>query len=207
MTLLSSVRYSIHVIFHPFDGFWDLKAEKRGTLGGALILLLLLIMTVILQRQYTGFILNQSIFLPLSMFKEASSVLLPFALWCVANWCLTTLMDGEGGFTDIIVSSAYALTPLIIIPLPLILFSNVISMEESSFYSLIYNIAILWSACLMLVSTMTVHQYSFLKSVVTIVLIFIAMGIILFVGLLFFALIQQMINFILTLYFELTLRH
>ena len=29
--LLSSLRYSLYVIFHPFDGFWDLSREKRGT--------------------------------------------------------------------------------------------------------------------------------------------------------------------------------
>ena len=32
---LDSVRYARHVIFRPFDGFWDLVHENRGTMGAA----------------------------------------------------------------------------------------------------------------------------------------------------------------------------
>ena len=39
--LLSSLRYSLYVIFHPFDGFWDLSREKRGSLGAANIIVFL----------------------------------------------------------------------------------------------------------------------------------------------------------------------
>lgn len=28
--LLSSLRYSLYVIFHPFDGFWDLSRESAA---------------------------------------------------------------------------------------------------------------------------------------------------------------------------------
>ena len=30
-----SLRYALHVITHPFDGFWDLVHEKRGTIAAA----------------------------------------------------------------------------------------------------------------------------------------------------------------------------
>ena len=30
-----SLRYSLHVITHPFDGFWDLIHEKKGPLAAA----------------------------------------------------------------------------------------------------------------------------------------------------------------------------
>ena len=30
-----TLRYSLYVIFHPFDGFWDLIHERRGSIGAA----------------------------------------------------------------------------------------------------------------------------------------------------------------------------
>ncbi|MCK9526785.1 MAG: NHL repeat-containing protein, partial [Limnochordia bacterium] len=53
-----SLTYTKHVIFHPFDGFWDLKHEKRGTMGAALSVLGLVAVTYVVMRQYTGFIFN-----------------------------------------------------------------------------------------------------------------------------------------------------
>ena len=31
----ASLRYAFHVITHPFDGFWDLIHEKKGTIAAA----------------------------------------------------------------------------------------------------------------------------------------------------------------------------
>ena len=30
-----SLRYSLYVITHPFDGFWDLNREKKGSMAAA----------------------------------------------------------------------------------------------------------------------------------------------------------------------------
>lgn len=60
-------------------------------------------------------------------------VVLPVLFWSVANWSLTTLIDGEGKFSEIFTSTCFALTPLILIGIPWILLSNFISAEEASF--------------------------------------------------------------------------
>jgi len=106
---LDSLKFSWHVIFHPFDGFWDLKHEKRGTFRSANIILLLLTLTLILQRQLTGFILNENSFQDLNILIIFAGVYVLFFLWCVSNWSLTSLMDGEGTFREIYINSAYAL--------------------------------------------------------------------------------------------------
>ncbi|MGB4387782.1 MAG: hypothetical protein WBI89_01090, partial [Caldicoprobacterales bacterium] len=96
MEVLRGLRYVFYLIFHPFNGFWDLKHEKKGNLGSAFVIVGLLGVTFILRRQATGFIFNTVNLLELNIFVEIMSVILPFALWCVANWSLTTLLDGEG---------------------------------------------------------------------------------------------------------------
>ena len=47
-SLYDSVKYSRHVIFHPFDGFWDLKHERRGSVSAATVILVLVCLTYVL---------------------------------------------------------------------------------------------------------------------------------------------------------------
>ena len=107
--MLHGLRYSLYVVFHPFKGFWDLKHEKKGNVFSAWVLVASLILLYILRRQMTGFILNFNILNEMNIFVEILSVLVPLGLWCLSNWCITTLVDGEGSFRDIFVTTAYAL--------------------------------------------------------------------------------------------------
>jgi len=206
MELIRSLRYSLHLIFRPFDGFWDLKHEKRGSLKAAVVILITLTITYIMRRQLTGFVFNTNDLSRLNIAVESLSVLIPFMLWCVSNWCLTTLMDGEGSFKDIIITTAYALTPLIIINLPLILVSNALSGNEGAFYYFFDSLAVFWTGALILIGTMVVHQYTLLRTIATTLFIIVGMGLILFIGVLFFSLLQQMYSFVFIIYREISFR-
>ncbi len=206
MEVLRSLKYSFHLIFHPFDGFWDLKHEKRGSLKAALIIVFLIGVTFILRRQLTGFILNNVKLRELNILVEITSIAVPFLLWCLANWCLTTLMDGEGSFRDIVITTAYALTPIIIINIPMIIFSNIITLEEAAFYTFFDIFSLVWAGMLLILGTSVVHQYSMGKTLLTCICIVVGMGLIIFIALLFFSLLQQMISFIYTIYKEIALR-
>lgn len=46
-TLKEEWLYGFHVMFHPFDGFWDIKHEKRASAKGATFILLITIVTYI----------------------------------------------------------------------------------------------------------------------------------------------------------------
>lgn len=206
MEVIQSLKYSFYLIFHPFDGFWDLKHEKRGSIKSAAIIVFMVGITFILRRQLTGFILNKVKLRELNILVEILSIALPFFLWCLANWCLTTLMDGEGSFKDIAITTAYALSPIIIINIPMILFSNVITIEEGAFYKFFDILALVWSGALLILGTSVVHQYSMGKTLLTCICIIVGMGLIIFIALLFFSLLQQMISFIYTIYQEVALR-
>lgn len=206
MKFLSSLQFSFYVIFHPFKGFWDLKHEKKGSMQAALTILVLLIVTYILQRQYTGFIFNENDPKKLNVFTEIISVVLPFFLWATANWCITTLMEGEGSFRDIVITTAYALVPLVLIGLPSILLSRIINADEGAFYYFFSVVSMLWSGALILAGSMVTHQYTMGKTVFTSLLSVVGMGLMIFIGLLVFSLLQQMISFVYTIYREIAFR-
>ncbi|MDQ6418421.1 Yip1 family protein [Paenibacillus sp. LHD-117] len=200
------VKYSFYVLLHPFNGFWDIKYDNKGKVRISLAILLLLTIATILQRQFSGFVVNFNNPADLNSVNELKYIVLPFILWCVSNWSLTTLMDGEGKFREIITVTGYALLPLALVHLISTILSNMITLQESAFYYFLESFAFIWFIWLLFIGTMTVHQYTVLKTIVTMALTLLVMGIIMFLGLLFFSLMQQMLGFALSVYTELSLR-
>lgn len=195
-----------YTMIHPFNGFWEMKYENKGRIKLSLAILLLMVLFAIVKRQYSGFVVNFNNLSQLNSLNELKFVVLPFLLWCVANWSLTTLMDGEGKFKDIVMATGYSLMPFIVIYLPQTLYSNIITMDEGAFYYLLDVVALIWFIWLLFVGTMTVHQYTPGKTVLTMALTLVVIGIILFLGLLFFSMMQQLVSFFISIYRELAFR-
>ena len=130
-TLLKELRYSLYVTVHPFKGYWEIKHERKGSLRTAGILLTLYILVSVLSGYCTSYLFNPAGGVNFSIYKSVATTLGLFFLWCIASWCLTSLYDGEGRFTDILKATAYALVPVtliqcILIPLSYISFSVLI---------------------------------------------------------------------------------
>lgn len=206
MEVIRGLFLSFHILFHPFDGFWSAKHEKKGNVKAATTILAIVIIYYIMSRQLTGFIFNTNTSGNLNIFSEAVGIFAPFIMWCIANWSITTLLDGEGSFKDIYITSAYALVPIVLIGIPMILVSRIIVFEESKLYSALGMISIAWSIFLMFTGLITIHQYTVKKTILTIIIAIIGMVAMLFLFLLFFALMQQMLNFLYIAYIELTQR-
>jgi len=203
---IERLRFPFYVIVHPFKGFWELKYDKKGNWIVALAIVFLVSLASMFQYQYSGFIVNTHSPYSFNSLVQLRNVILPFFLWCVANWSLTTLMDGEGKFGEIVISSAYAMLPIFMLFVPATIYSRFITQEETAFYYYLNGFAVIWFLYLMFVSTMTVHQYTVLKTLVTIGLSVVCMGFIVFLGMLFFSLIQQMYSVYFTIYRELQFR-
>lgn len=207
MAIIQSLKYAFYLIFHPFNGFWDLKNERRGRIESAVIIFVTLMVTYILKRQISGFLFNYNDLTKLNIFNEAMKVVIPVVLWCISNWCITTLVYGEGSFKDIVITTAYAVVPLIIVNIPLILLSNIIIKEEGTFYYFFSALAIVWTAFLIFIGIMTVHQYTPRESLLVIIATIFSMSVIIFITLLFFNLIQQLVTFSYTVYKEILFRN
>ncbi|MBD5466865.1 MAG: DUF1282 family protein [Lachnospiraceae bacterium] len=206
MLYAEKLKYVFYVIFHPADGFWDLKREKRGSLSAALTFVALTVLTLGIEKLDTAFLFNENRISEVNVMVDVITVLLVFTLWCVANWCTTSLMDGKGRMKDIFTAIGYALFPIILIRLPLVLVSFCITAEEGAFYYIFGFIAYAWTAVLIFMGTMMTHEYSLGKTVFTCIITVLGMGIILFIGLLFFNVISEIIVFVSTIYKEVRFR-
>lgn len=203
---IKSVLFSLNVIFHPAGGFWDLKNEGKGSTGAATIILFFTAVTYVFMRQYTGFIFNERDLTQLNLLIEFATILIPLFLWCGVNWALTTLMDGKGTFKDVYIMSCYALIPIFILNVPLTVISNYLTGEEAMFYFLILVFSLFWTGVLMFMGTMITHEYNLTITLLVIISILLGMVLTLFIGLLFFNVIEQFIGFVLEIYEEISFR-
>lgn len=199
-------RFAFYTLSHPIDGFYDIRHFGKGSLALAMLFLFLGSVSYSLNRQYASFIVNDANPLTLNSLIDLLSIFSIFFLFCIGNWSITTLMEGEGRFSDIVVSTAYAIMPVILIFLPATLFSHFIAADEEAFYYMMIGLAVGWMLLLLFLGNMTVHNYSFSKTLATIVLTIIAMLIILFLLMLLFSLMQQIYSFFSSLYTEIIFR-
>ena len=197
--------YAFHVMLHPFDGFWDLKHEKRGNLRGAFTIIGLTLIAMIYKSIGTAYIFdpeNQGG----SIIGTIVSVLLPFILWAVANWCLTTLFDGEGSFRDIVIATGYALMPLPLFIIPTTMITNVLTLEESAIVSLLYSLGYIWCGFLIFFGAMVTHDYSMSKNILTSLGTLVGIALIMFICVLFTGLLAKVFSFVYNLVVELAIR-
>ncbi len=205
-SLKEEMLYPFHLIFHPFDGFWDLKHEKRGSVRSAFLILVITIAAFSYDKVGGGYIFNANESGNISVISVAVSVLLPLFLWCIANWCLTTLFEGEGSFKDIFVASCYALTPLPLLTLPSTLLSNVLTFNEGQILTLLSSIAFVWMGFLIFIGMMVTHDYSMFKSILTSIGTIVGAVFIMFLAVLFSSLLAKMVSFISSIVVEINYR-
>ncbi|MBR6052640.1 MAG: YIP1 family protein, partial [Clostridia bacterium] len=205
-SLREELIYAFHVIFHPFDGFWDLKHERRGSVRSATIILLITVLAFFYRSVGYGYVAKPNDADALSILGTVAAVIMPLGLFAVANWCFTTLFEGEGSLKDIYVACCYSLTPLPMFIILETVLSNFILKSETGIINLLYTVAMLWMGLLIFFGMMITHDYSIFKNIITLIATIIGMMFLMFVGLLFVALMGRMWSFIRNIAVELAFR-
>ena len=129
-----------------------------------------------------------------------------FMAWVLGNWAICTLLDGEGTMKNIAIYSSYALIPYIVEIYVQVVLSHILVRAEGVFFSTVYYVGIIWTVLLLFNAIKSVHQYTFTKTVVAIILTLAAMLVILFLAVLFLSLFQKVYVFFYSLYTEILYR-
>lgn len=204
-TLKEEFMYGYHVMFHPFDGYWDIKHEYRASPKGATLILALTIVSFIYNSIGQSYIVSP---LPsdTSILMMVLSILLPVGLWVISNWCFTTLFDGEGSIRDIYIATCYALFPLPAFFVLTTLLSNIVTADEASLLTLAMGIAFFWTGFLLFFGMQVIHDYTLFKNVLTTLASIVGMAFIMFIGVLFSSLLGKLVSFVVNIVIELSYR-
>jgi hypothetical protein len=193
-SVLQSFRFSLYVCTHPFDGFWDLTHEKRGSIAAANALTaltaLLQVFTITLAGK--GFVtVNMANF---NAFIYILRIILPLFLWVLVNWALTTLWDGKGTMREIYMGTAYALTPYILCTVLWLIFSHLLSTTEGSLLNMLQVIGLVWSALLILSAMMEIHDYTPGKTLLSSLVCIVGMAVVIFIFVIMVSLVSDTIG-------------
>ncbi|RLD44506.1 MAG: hypothetical protein DRI86_07340 [Bacteroidetes bacterium] len=201
------IKFPSYVLLHPFDGYDDFKRYKKAKMSVAIVFIILFIYFQIFSFRNLGFLVNPNNPQDLNSLQELFSVILLIFLFTVGNWSVTTLMDGKGSYKEILMVTGYSLFPIIIIGFPSVILSNFLTLEEMAFFKLFMYMAYISTGWMLFMGILNIHEYGLFKTILAFLATGISVAVMMFVGLLFFDLIQQFIAFIIAVVEEFNLRY
>lgn len=199
-------KFPTYILTHPIKGFTELKSEKRGKMWVSISILALFVLEQIVEYKYVGPAFNTNDQTKFNSLKILTFSVVPVILIAVANWTVTTLMNGKGKMKEIFMLLCYSLQPYVVTRFIYVLLSNVMTVDEAQFLTLINIIAIFLLCYMAFMGLVVVHEYGVFKTIGAVFLTAVALCIIIFIALLIFDLSQQIYGFIYSIYKEIAIR-
>lgn len=198
--------FPLYIMKHPADGFAQFRNRKIMSYGVTGLILVAWFAVYLVKYFFTGFCFNTS---RPEDYRLIYTILQTFALYflfIISNYAICTLLEGKGKFKEIAAGVAYSLLPMLIFDIIAVIMSNFMSLNEGAFISVVTWVGILWSAVLLFIALSTIHQYSFGKTILSILLTLFGMLVILFLIILFYTLLSQLVEFVMSVITEISIR-
>ena len=200
---MSPYLYPFYILKHPRDGFLELKANKKGSTLVVLITVIAWLFVELFYRSATGYDMNQFDAADMSLLRTAVVTVIMFLMVCISNWCICTLIEGKGKLKDICVVAANALLPYIIVRFITTMLSWVLAGDEQVFLTYAVVVSELWAVVIAFFGLQEIHEYTFVKTLISIGLTIVCLIIMFFIVLMLLILFEQVYYFVVTVVFEL----
>ena len=187
-------KYVNYCCFHPFDGYWCVRREGKGSLAAANTLLVLFAMFSIIRTQFSGYLFsnikdgNDAIVQTLTM-------LIPILFWVVVNWAVSIFFDGKARMKDIYISTCYALKPYVVSSLVLFPLTYFLVADEAFVYTIMNALIWIWCIALMFFGMLTVQDFSLGKGIVAAIFTILGIALIVFIALVVVNMSQDIISY------------
>ena len=203
----AKVKYMFYTLTHPMDGFYEIRHRERGSVPLAVLSVALFSLVYSMNKMLASFIVNDTNPRSVDSLDNLGGILLLYLLFCVGNWSITCLLNGEGRLKDIATALGYSLVPMTICYAVATVVSQLLAQNEEGFYTIIITLGTAWTVLLAMAGIMIVHNYSLAKTLLTLVLTVIAMLIIVFIVMMLSDLVNQVYGFIYSIYTEILFRN
>ncbi|MDP4132604.1 MAG: YIP1 family protein [Bacillota bacterium] len=199
-------KYPFYNLIHPVDGMSEMRYNKKGSRGLACIFAFAWYASVSFMRQYEDYIFNATNKNDINIFMILATTIGLMLIGCLANWAITTLVDGKGTFKNIFIYCSYALIPATVAIFLVTFLSHYMIQTEAVFVKGILLIGYIWTAVLLFIGMQTVHNFATKKAILMVILTAVGMLVIIFLMMLLVVLYSQVATFITTIFYELFYR-
>ena len=191
---------------HPFDAYNAIRYKDEGSLKIALVMTALYFISSVLSVlcsnfRYTSF--DESTFS--SAFQLIKSVGL-IILWSLANWGISVLLQGIGKFKHVFIVTAYSVLPIVVYNFISIPISYLITAPTSTLMDGMSVVAMLWTGIVLTIGLMIIHNFTFPRFLVSVVIGLFFMLLIVLIVFIFGILITQLWGFVVTIFMEVIYR-
>jgi len=197
------VRLMFKTLIHPVLAFDEIKEKKQGSIVISVVLIGLFYVTAVIQVLCGGFMFtlyDPASFNSLWVLVRSAGIVV---LWIFSNWMISTLTQGKGTMREICIVTSYSLLPIIIERVLRLVFTNVLLPSEAMFLTGFDAIAIGFTAILLIIGLIKIHEFSMSRLIGTSVLSIAWLAVLIFLIILVGMLVQQIGGFVVTVFLEL----
>lgn len=201
-SLVGKIRYTL---FHPSEGGMVLAryTSARSTIIFTVITVCLWFVASSIDWQYSGFIFNLNDAQNFEVVIQLLATAGLYVLWVVATWFVSNFVNSSARINDICVVTSVALLPLITSVFLHAILSNMLTMSEGVFLTVLQVVLIIWSIVILLGGLKEVHDLSLWKTILSVIFSILGMALVVFMLFLLFTLLQQVANFVIQIWSEL----
>ncbi len=187
---------------HPFRSFEEMKYKGLASYKISVVITVLLFVAFALKKTAAGFLYTNVTARNYNIIYTFASTAGLLLLWSFANWLVCSIFSGKGTFKEVYAATAYSLTPIIIYTFIYTLVSRFATLSSSGLLNGIGTAVALYSAFIMCVAIIEVHEFDFTKTLLTAAVTVFFMILIVFVIFMCAILLKQLGTFIYSVYSE-----
>jgi tetratricopeptide (TPR) repeat protein len=190
----NKLKYLVHCLFHPIDGFSEMRYNHRQSLLLANACMAFYVFAEMFSIVFWGFQFGGRGGDGFLIIYLLAYTAVYYFLFVLVNWLLGTFLVGKGTFKQIWINISYALIPVSVFIIIETLLSRVLTLDEFAIMNYVYLIGWIWTCVLIF--------FAVRRNVFSILLTFVGMLIVIFIIFLLVSLVLQLSSFVGAVYEE-----
>lgn len=119
---------------------WIKQMKEHSGLIAVPLLLVLAVLAWMISLSSLSFHFRERRPEEIQLLFESGKIIIPWITWCVSAFGVGEIFFGEGTFRKILINSAWALWPLIVLAIPVNLLTHIITLDEKVIYQVAWVI-------------------------------------------------------------------
>lgn len=203
--VLKEILYASKVPKKPMDLYYNIRRNTKGNVLGATIIYALFFAVFMLYQTSKGFIYQYTAVEDLDINSIVIGFFAILGLFIICNYLVTSINDGDGSFKQVYMIPAYGCIPAMVMLLAITVTSYGMTYNESFILTILLIIGVAWSLITIFLGLMTINDYTFRETVVSLFITVIFMVIVAIMALVIIIMWEKIWQFMLTIGKELFL--